>query len=381
LTEMAQDNIYKEIWTDYNPVRITAGPGVIKSLFALDPVMSTSNRILLVTSNGFTTRGVTARIKAEAKNHGLKPLLIFDGVTPNPELDHLERISAGLRGEGITSIIALGGGSVIDTAKTISVVLPSELEYPLNTVLRQGLPYEWKSCIPVIAVPTTAGTGAEVTPFATVWDSENKKKYSIAGEMVNPAHALLDPELTLPLPPKETLYTGLDAISHALESLWNKNRTPISGALALKALALANKALPVVINQPDSLNYREMMQQAALMAGLAISRTRTAIAHAISYPVTMRFGVPHGLACSFTLPGLIKHYTRVLDQGPIKTAMHETLKTIEKLKLRNEMATYIGEENLSEYIEEMLHPDRIGNYSGILTDDDIFRLVLLKPEM
>ena len=369
------------IWSDYNPVRITSGPGAIDRLFLLDPPVITGNRILMVTSAGFTARGVTEKIEAQARIAGLEnPIRVFDEVTANPELDFLDRMTIALRRESITGIIALGGGSVLDTAKIFSVALPSDLEIPLDMVLRQKQPQVWKNHIPVVAIPTTAGTGAEVTPFATVWDIRNKKKHSVSGDMVYPVHALLDPELTVTLPPKETLYTGLDAISHALESLWNKNRTPVSEALALKALTLANKALPAIINQPDSLYYREMMQQAALMAGLAISRTRTAIAHAISYPVTMRFGVPHGLACSFTLPGLIKHYTHALDHDPIKTVMHETLKTVEELNLENEMATYIGEENLSEYIEEMFHPDRIGNYSGILTDDDISRLVLIKPK-
>lgn len=332
----------------------------------------------MVTSAGFTARGMTKKIEAEARKAGLEnPILVFDGVTANPELDFLDRIATALRGENITGIIALGGGSVLDTAKVFSVALPADQEYPLDKALRQDRPQKWESRIPVVALPTTAGTGAEVTPFATVWDSSNNKKYSVAGDMVYPVHALLDPDLTLTLPPKETLYTGLDAVSHALESLWNKNRTPISEALALKSLAFANQAMPILINQPENLSYREMMQQAALMAGLAISRTRTAIAHAISYPLTMHLGVPHGLACSFTLPGLIKHYTRELDQGPIKMAMYETLKIIKKLKLKNEMATYIGEENLSEYIEEMFHPERIGNYLGKTTDNDISRLVLL----
>ncbi|BDD86886.1 phosphonoacetaldehyde reductase [Desulfofustis limnaeus] len=368
-----------DLWSDYNPVRITAGPGAINRLFSLHPSIITGKRILLVTSAGFTARGVTEKIEAKARKAGLKkPLLVLDGVTANPELDFLERLTGSLRSEDITGIIALGGGSALDTAKVLSVTIPSNLEMPLDMVLRQKQPYVWKNRIPVIAIPTTAGTGAEATPFATVWDRKNKTKYSVSGEMVYPVHALLDPELTLTLPPKETLYSGLDAISHALESLWNKNLTPVSEALALKALSLANEALPEVIKQPNNLHSREMMQQAALMAGLAISRTRTAIAHAISYPVTMRFGVPHGLACSFTLPGIIKHYSRPLDQSTIKTVMLETLKTIDVLRLDNEMTTYIGENNLSEYIEEMLHHDRASNYSGIMTGDDISRLILLK---
>lgn len=361
---------------DYNPVRITAGPGSINSLFTLDPLPARDQRILLVTTAGLTARGVTAQIQAQAKKQGMaKPILVFDETTPNPELDLLDRIGSDFRGQGITGIIALGGGSVLDTAKAISVALPADLKAPLDMVLRQGQPHKWKSRIPVVAVPTTAGTGAEVTPFATVWDSKNQKKYSVSGEMVYPVQVLLDPELTLTLPPKDTLYTGLDAISHALESLWNKNRTPVSEALALKALSLANKALPAVLNQPERLCFREMMQQAALLAGLAISRTRTAIAHAISYPVTMRFGVPHGLACSFALPKIIEHYAPNEKDAAVKSALNDTFSVLEGLKLNDEMAAFTKGENLSKYIGEMSHPERAKNYAGEIHSDEIVQLV------
>ena len=357
-------------------MRVTFGPGAIDRLFSLEPQFVTGNRILMVTSAGFTARGVTEKIEAKARKAGLEnPIRVFDGVTANPELDFLDRTTVELRRENITGIIALGGGSVLDTAKIFSVALPSDMEIPLDMVLRQKQPQVWKNHIPVVAIPTTAGTGAEVTPFATVWDSENKKKHSVSGDMVYPVHALLDPELTLTLPPKETLYTGLDAVSHALESLWNKNRTPVSEALALKALSLANKALPAVINQPDNLHSREMMQQAALMAGLAISRTRTAIAHAISYPVTMRFGVPHGLACSFTLPKIIEHYAQHEKNDAVKLALNDTLPILKRLKLKEEIATFTMGEDLSKYIGEMFHPERTEYYAKPLTNEDVVCMV------
>ncbi len=364
------------IWCDYNPVRITAGQGAIKKLFSLDPPVTTGKRVLMVTSAGFTARGMTKKIEAAGRKSGLEnPILVFDGVTANPELDFLDRIITALRRENITGIIALGGGSVLDTAKVFSVALPAAREYTLDNVLRQGRPQKWENRIPVVAIPTTAGTGAEVTSFATVWDSGNKKKYSVAGEMVYPIHALVDPELTVTLPPKETLYTGLDTISHALESLWNKNRTPISETLALKALALANHALPVLINQSENLLYREMMQQAALLAGLAISHTRTAIAHAISYPVTMRFGVPHGLACSFTLPKIIQHYKPNEKNDIITSRLNDTLIMLEGFKLNDKIAAFVKREDLLNFIGEMFYPERLENYAKPLKKEDITLII------
>ena len=369
----------KAVWTDYNPVRITAGKGAFGRLFDIIPEDVRKGRLFMVTSAGFTARGVTARIEAMGRDCCLpEPILVFDGVTANPELDMLDRIATGLRSERITGIIALGGGSVLDTAKAISVGLPDHLDEPLATVLRGGAAHEWEAGIPVYAIPTTAGTGAEVTPFATVWDSEKGKKYSVTGEKVYPVHALLDPELTVTLPEKETLYTGLDAISHALESLWNKNRTVISEALSVKALSLANQALPALMRQPEDLDMRAMMQQASLLAGLAISRTKTAIAHAISYPVTIRYGVPHGLACSFTLPGLIRRYMAYgIVQDPV--LLEKTLETLECFDLKAEMSGYTKGADLSAYAGEMFHPERAGNYDGDLSTRDVERL-LMGPE-
>lgn len=376
MTEIAPPQKTNGKWTDYNPVRITAGAGMLDNLFALNPPLNTNGRILLLTSAGFINRGVVDRIKAKAKKRGLaKSLLIYDKATPNPELDLLDRLTRDLRCEDITGIIALGGGSALDMAKVISVALPGVIEHPLDMIFRQGRPYEWHTRIPVVAVPTTAGTGSEVTPFATVWDRENQKKHSVTGEMVFPVHALLDPELTLTLPHKETLYTGLDAISHALESLWNKNRTCISELFALKALSLANKAFPAAIKQPNNLHLREMLQKAALFSGLAISRTRTAIAHAISYPLTIHFGVPHGLACSFALPNIIKHYTVTLNSGLEKDTIAETFKIIEKLHLKDKIAAYTKGEDLSEYIGEMFNPERAENYVKLIIKEDVFNFI------
>ena len=274
----------KADWSYYNPVNIKTGVGMLNKL----PELVEKGCWLLVTTAGFTQRGLTDQIK------GLLPdidLIVYDSVTPNPELNDLEQATKTFRQEKLTGLIALGGGSVMDAAKVLSVTIPSQIPDPLNQALRQGIKNNWQSKLPLIAIPTTSGTGAEVTPFATVWDQTEHKKHSVVGDKVFPEIALIDPELTLNLPEKETLYTGLDAVSHALESLWNINRMPVSQGFAVKALELAEAALPQVLATPQNINARASMQQASVLAGLAISQTRTAIAHSISFhsPVTLAF--------------------------------------------------------------------------------------------
>jgi len=344
------------VWTYHNPVRIVAGIG---ALTALPKLVTGQGNVLLVTTPGFTSRGMTANLVSQL---GAERVLIYDEVTPNPQLDSLDKATERFRGQGIQSIVALGGGSALDAGKILGVTLAGSLPNPLDNIFRHNVKHTWDAGIPVVAVPTTAGTGAEVTPFATVWDETTHKKHSVTGDQVYPSHALLDPDLTLPLPYQETLYTGLDAISHALESLWNKNKTPVSEALAIEALALANKALPVVLKTPNDIAQRAKMQTAAVLAGLAISQTRTAIAHSISYPLTSRYNIPHGLACGFTLVQIYTQY-HLRDNEILGSAtVQSTIEILDELSLGNHVQEYVLGKNISEFIQDMHLPERTDNF-------------------
>ncbi len=153
----------------------------------------------------------------------------------------------------------------------------------------------------LIAVPTTSGTGSEVTGWATVWNRAAGKKYSLHLPETWPEAALVDPELTLSLPAGPTLAAGLDALSHSLESIWNINANPVSDNHAVNGARLVLATLPALMKKLGDIELRRRMALAALTAGLAFSNTRTALAHSISYDMTMHHGLPHGIACSFTL--------------------------------------------------------------------------------
>ena len=352
----------KAEWTYHNPVQIHAGPGSLSRLPAFVPG---KGNILLVTTPGFVKRGLAGRV---VEMLGAERVRVYSDVTPNPELEDLDNATERNVTESIATIVAMGGGSVLDAAKVLSVTLVCGMPRPLHNTLREGTSQNWQANLPVIAIPTTSGTGAEVTPFATVWDSRDHKKYSVTGPAVHPKIALLDPELTLTLPPKETLFTALDAISHALESLWNKNRTIVSEAYAARALSAAVWALPRILEHPDDLDARTTMQQSSLLAGLAISQTRTAIAHSISYPLTSRYNVPHGLACSFSLTNLISLY---LEQNPenefqdLMIAAHKLLAGLELFKM---IDSYASQEQILSLQNEMFTPGRADNFDGEITD-------------
>jgi len=293
-------------WSFYNPVNVIFGSGVIGNLSDHLPYQ----RMLLVTSSGFRHRGVVDKIIADL---GSRIVYVLDNVSPNPDLIDIDAQALELRVLNFDAIIALGGGSSIDTAKALSRLLSQPANMVLTAHFRDGLTFEAIEALPLVAIPTTAGTGAEVTPFGTVWDFEKKKKYSVTGKDLYPKFAILDPELSLGLPEEITISSGLDAVSHALESTWNHNASPVTLGLATKSLQLALRALPMLKVSPNDLAARSSMMQASLLAGLAISQTRTALAHSISYPLTTQYDLPHGIACSFSLPVLLSFNARVDD--------------------------------------------------------------------
>jgi len=355
-------------WHHFNPVRVEFGVGCLERLADSDIVGS--GQVLLVTTAGFVRRGQAAKV---CEILGASRTSVFDDVTPNPEIDDLDCAMRVLRDCIPTVIVALGGGSVIDAAKAMAVGFKVDAgEAPFAAMLRHDHERP-EHAVPVIAVPTTAGTGSEVTPFATVWDRQEHRKHSIAGNHVYPAAAIVDPTLTLSLPSEETLHTALDAISHSLESLWNRNRTPLSEGFSVRALREAISALPAVLTNPGDLAARSAMQRASLFAGMAISQTRTAIAHSISYPLTTHYGVPHGLACSFTLPRIIsEHLERDGEPPEIENLMERARVLLVSLRLDERLRSFASQAQVEALEGEMAQPGRADNYVGSVEGLDRF---------
>jgi len=276
----------------YNPVAIYFGE---KKLEVLRDITA-DRKVLIVTSPGARKRGLLDTLGRLIHNTAE----IIENIPPNPDVETLSQIYNELEFDGFDTIVAVGGGSVIDSAKVLSVFSPGKGFELISSMLKAGdnPSYQKKQ---LIAVPTTAGTGSEVTPWATVWDYNEKKKYSFQTEDLWPNQCICDPCLTLTMPREITVQTGLDALSHSLEAIWNKNANPISTDYAVSAAKDVIEVLPKVYDELDNMGYRTKMMYAALKAGLAFSNTQTAIAHAVSYHLTMHKGIPHGLACSFLL--------------------------------------------------------------------------------
>lgn len=289
------------MWTYSNPVRIAFGSGS----FAEVPRIVAGRSYALVTYGEPPFDELAARLAAESG----PPLLTVRDVAPNPDCRLLAEQTArfGALATAPDVIVALGGGSVIDSAKVFAAAGGDFARVRTFLETKQGA--EALGATPIVAVPTTAGTGSEVTCWGTVWDEANGKKYSLARPNLYPSHAVIDPRLMLGKPHRLTVSTGLDALSHALESLWNVSTNPVTANHAVLAATEIMEVLPLLARNLSDLGLRERMAQASLFAGLAFSNTKTAIAHSLSYPITLRHGVQHGIACSFTLPAILRSMT------------------------------------------------------------------------
>lgn len=328
-------------------------------------------KVAVITTEGFIRRGLFKNFNAGD--------LIYVSIKSNPELNDLEQKLNFLRDIKPTLLIAVGGGSVIDSAKIFSSLLGCENKISIKEALHLGNLNNNLSCLPTIVFPTTSGTGAEVTPFATIWDSQNKKKLSLANLDYTVTQVVLDPLLTTSAPYGLTLECALDTISHCLESLWNVNRTDETKQLALTSLQIVNKVLPLLLNNLHNPEFRAEMQTSSLNAGLAIAKTRTALAHSISYPLTLNFGISHGLACSLSLISL---FELVEEQNPLWLGSKEkliVLDTIELLKSFNLASLIRNHCSLKDALhlqDKMFTPQRAGNF--IISDPVNLENILTK---
>ncbi len=348
----------KQVNSDFsNPVKIVCG-----SLTNLFKVVD-GNHVLLVTTSGFVKRGMYERIKNVLSP---KKISLWDGVVSNPDIYELDAAILKLKKLNPDVIIGLGGGSAIDSAKVLAAGLANSDSTGLIDLCQQDLVQKWVKRLPLVVIPTTSGTGSEVTPFATIWDRVGCKKYSLSGNFIYPDFALLDASLSLTLNELDTLFPALDALSHALESLWNKNRTPTSSMFSYSALNLMVKSLPEALKNPVNLTARTNLMVASTMSGLAISQTQTAVAHSISYPLTVHYAVPHGLACSFTLRHILEsNINQLTESNPEQfDLLVSVLDLLDELSLADLIKKYIKIEDAKKYKLEMSSSLRARNYSG-----------------
>lgn len=243
---------------------------------------------------------------------------LYDGVSANPSLEEVMEGKAIAQSNNCNFVIGLGGGSPIDAAKAISLAAANDLAihgiYDLT---------KFQKAYPIIAIPTTSGTGSEVTQYSVLTNYATKTKAGFGHPLAFPALAVLDPRYTLSLPPKVTLHTALDALSHLLEGLYSNNREPLMYPFIHHGIGLIMQHLPLVMEHPENLESRTALMQASLYGGMVIAQSSTTLQHSIGYPLTTEYGLEHGLANAIVMKEIFELYYPV-----VKTVLDELFTTL-----------------------------------------------------
>ena len=286
---------------DFQPrTRIVFGPDKIESLGELASEIG-GRRVLMVSDPGVIAAGHTARGIGSLVKAGIETQL-FGGVHENPNTDDVDAGVKLARRHDIQLIVGLGGGSAMDCAKGINFILTNGGEMKDYWGVGKAL----KPMLPMIAVPTTAGTGSETQSFALISDAQTHVKMACGDKKAACRVAILDPKLTVTQPPRVTSLTGIDAISHALETFVCNKRNAASLAFSREAWRLLAGHFAKVIEHPTDVEARGAMLLGASFAGLAIENSMLGAAHALANPLTTHFDVPHGQAVGLMLPHVIR---------------------------------------------------------------------------
>jgi len=361
------------MWTFQLPTKIVFGLGTSASLPTLPDVAG--RRLVVVTDS------VIGRLQRVGQIIGqLKPLAVFDDVRPNPTVANVDALANLLRKERAETVIAIGGGSSLDCAKAASCLALTN-EPSIRSFHSQGKTFSGEH-LPVLTVPTTAGTGSEVTPIAVLDDEEKNFKGPMNSSAFYPVCAVVDPELTFSVPLKITAATALDALSHAIEGYWSKNHQPICDVLAKEAAKTIFSALPKVYENINDPAGRESLSYAALIAGIAFQMPKNAIIHACSFPLSNRIHMPHGMACAFTMEAAIRLNTPVMQGRMEECASYCGFRTVEEmcekitiLKRGGGLPCTLKEAEIKPEIVEILikesfHP-LMNNNPKTITEEDI----------
>jgi len=294
----------------YNPVKINAGENALETIpYELEQM--NAHKALIVTDAGIKKAGLLKIVLDSFSQSNLEIGAIFDKTPPDSALHIVNEIAEIFQKKNCDSIIAIGGGSVIDTAKAVNIVVSEGTNDIKQFMGADRLKSPQK---PYIVIPTTAGTGSEVTLVAVINDTENNVKLPFTSYLLMPKLAVLDPRMTLSLPAKFTAATGMDALTHAVEAYTCLQKNPMSDAYATAAIKLIGENLIKTVNKGKDTKLRFAMANASLMAGAAFSNSMVGAVHAIGHACGGVAHVPHGIAMSILLPFVMQYNMDVLEE-------------------------------------------------------------------
>ena len=346
--------MFPESFQFHMPTRIVAGPGVVESL-GVELDLLGVRHLMVVTDDFLRHCGLVDQVLESLNDWGGQVVTIFDQVLPNSELAQVNKGTELARENTVDGILAIGGGSVIDTAKGINLLLT----YGGDLLSYEGMDNVPGPLKPLAVIPTTAGTGSEVTPLAVIRDNSSKSKIAFTSPYLQPNLAVLEPNFTLSLPPGLTASTGIDALTHAIEAYISTMHNPISDAYALQAIRLINKSVLTATDHPDDLDARYQMIVASTLAGVAFGTSMVTVVHALAHALGGLHEVPHGYANALFLPAGM--YLQ-LDDVPERLAEIARALSVEVSGLSDREAALAGIEAVRKLIAECQLPQRLRDF-------------------
>jgi alcohol dehydrogenase class IV len=333
--------------------RIIIGPGAISQIGEEVRNLKAEN-VLFVTDKGLIKAGLS-KLPQEILKKSEINYTIFDGVEPDPRYEIVTGCVDIIRSEKVDLVIGFGGGSPIDIAKVAAIMATNEgliSEYfGIDLIPKPGLP--------TIMVPTTAGTGSEVTPIAILSDEKEKLKKGIVSPYLFPSVALLDPALTLGLPAHITASTGMDALIHAIEAYTSVNATDMTDILAFRAMELLYHNIRTAYANGNNLEARSNMLEGSLLAGMAFANAGVTAVHAFAYPIGAEFHIPHGVANTLMLPHIMRFNLlgNISKFSQIARAFGLPAEGLDKLRIAE-----IGVEAIERLAEDLRVPRHLAEF-------------------
>lgn len=309
------------------------------------------NKIMVVYDGGVKAAGIAERVMEQIEKAGIKAV-IFDGVIPNPTNEVVEEAAAIAKEEQVEGFVAAGGGSSIDLAKAINVLMTN----PGTIGEYGGIGMVKNACLPLVAIPTTAGTSSEITNVSALIDTEKVVKYVVIDNNIVASDVIADPDFTRTVPTGVTAATGMDAITHAVESYISNMATPLTEYHSLKGLEILHENLPKVVEDGSNMDAREQMMLGCIITGFGFSNANLGLVHGIAHTLSAHFGLAHGMANATVLPYVMEYNAESCPEKMVDLAKAIHLSVTgdleeDKLLLAKELkhlTTELGIKTLSE---------------------------------